>query len=144
MNNTDLISVIIPVYNVEQYLNRCVDSVINQTYKNLEIILIDDGSTDNSGKICDEYSQKDKRVKVIHQKNMGVSNSRNKGINIAKGKYITFVDSDDVLNCQYIEFIRFFLILYRFRQPFLYHHMDICAAKTKRCNTGKPWQAILR
>ena len=97
MNNTDLISVIIPVYNVEQYLNRCVDSVINQTYKNLEIILIDDGSTDNSGKICDEYALKDNRIKIVHKQNAGVSSARNEGLKIAKGDYVGFVDSDDYI-----------------------------------------------
>ena len=90
-----LISVIIPVYNVELYLRRCVDSVINQTYKLLEIILVDDGSTDSSGKICEEYSKTDNRIKVIHKTNGGLSDARNAGIEICKGDYITFVDSDD-------------------------------------------------
>lgn len=97
MNDNALISVIIPVYNVEQYLNRCMDSIINQTYRNLEIILIDDGSTDNSGKICDEYKLKDNRIKVIHKENGGVSSARNVGLDIAKGNYIGFVDSDDYI-----------------------------------------------
>ena len=91
------ISIIVPVYNVEKYLKRCVESIINQTYKNLEIILIDDGSTDNSGKICDEYALMDNRVKVLHIKNGGVSNARNLGIENATGEYIAFVDSDDYL-----------------------------------------------
>ena len=73
------ISIIVPVYNVEKYINKCLDSIINQTYKNLEILLIDDGSTDNSGKICDDYSKKDKRIEVISQQNSGVSSARNKG-----------------------------------------------------------------
>ena len=73
MNDKSLISVIVPVYNVENYLNKCVDSILNQTYKNLQIILVDDGSSDNSGKICDEYALKDSRIKVIHQKNSGKS-----------------------------------------------------------------------
>ena len=94
---SDLISIIIPVYNVEKYLCRCIDSVINQTYKNLEIILIDDGSTDNSGKICDEYVLKDNRIKVIHKQNGGVSSARNTGLDVAKGEYIGFVDSDDYI-----------------------------------------------
>ena len=89
------ISVIIPVYNVEKYLKRCLDSVINQTYKNLEIILVNDGSTDNSGKICDEYALKDKRVKVFSQINQGAGAARNFGLNIADGKYIVFIDPDD-------------------------------------------------
>ena len=89
------ISVIIPVYNVEKFMRNCIDSCINQTYKNLEIILVDDGSTDNSGKICDEYKNKDERIKVIHQKNMGLAGARNSGLDIATGKYIMFLDSDD-------------------------------------------------
>lgn len=79
------ISVIIPVYNVEKYLKRCLDSIINQTYKNLEIILIDDGSTDKSSNICDEYAAKDKRIVVIHKENSGVSEARNKGLDICTG-----------------------------------------------------------
>ncbi len=90
-----LISVIIPVYNVEDYLDKCLESVVNQTYKNLEIILIDDGSTDSSGKMCDAWAKKDKRIKVIHQKNGGLSAARNTGIKVAKSDYIGFVDSDD-------------------------------------------------
>lgn len=100
---SELISLIIPVYNVEQYLNKCIESVINQTYLNIEILLIDDGSTDNSGKICDEYKLKDDRVKVIHKKNGGLSDARNIGIENATGKYITFVDSDDWLNLDYCD-----------------------------------------
>lgn len=99
----DLISVIVPVYNVEKYINKCIDSIINQTYKNIEIILIDDGSTDNSGKICDEYSKKDNRVKVIHKKNSGVSSTRNIGIQKAIGEWIAFVDSDDWIELNFCE-----------------------------------------
>ncbi len=99
----DLISVIIPVYNVEKYLNKCISSVINQTIKNIQVILIDDGSTDNSGPMCDEWAKKDKRITVIHQKNQGVSISRNKGIDVSKGKYITFIDSDDYIDTNYFE-----------------------------------------
>lgn len=92
------ISVIIPVYNVEHYLKRCLDSVVRQSYQNLEIILIDDGSTDSSGMICDEYALKDSRVIVKHIKNQGVSFARNLGLDICSGKYIGFVDSDDWLD----------------------------------------------
>ena len=95
MDNGPLISVIVPVYKTEKYLRKCVDSIINQTYKNLEIILVDDGSPDNSGAICDKYAQKDERVKVIHKENGGVSDARNAGIKAAKGEYLGFVDSDD-------------------------------------------------
>lgn len=94
----DLISVIVPVYKVEKYLHRCVDSIINQTYKNLEIILVDDGSPDNCPKICDEYAQKDQRIKVIHKKNAGISEARNAGLEIAQGEFVAFVDSDDYID----------------------------------------------
>lgn len=99
----DLISVIIPVYNVEVYLEKCIESVINQTYKKLEIILVDDGSNDNSGKICDEYAKKDARINVIHKENGGLSDARNKGIESANGKYIAFVDSDDFVDLRMYE-----------------------------------------
>ena len=92
------ISVIVPVYKVEKYLNRCVDSIIKQTYKNLEIILVDDGSPDRCPEICDEYAKQDNRVKVIHKKNGGLSEARNFGIDVATGEYIAFVDSDDYIN----------------------------------------------
>ena len=104
-NKEPLISVIIPVYKVEKYLKRCIDSVINQTYKNLEIILVDDGSPDNCPKICDDYSKKDKRIKVIHKKNGGLSDARNKGIEKANGDYISFIDSDDYVELNYIDFL---------------------------------------
>lgn len=97
-NINDLISVIVPVYNVEKYLPQCIDSLLNQTTKNLEIILVDDGSLDDSGKICDEFSEKDNRIIVIHKENGGLSSARNAGLEIAKGNYIGFVDSDDWLN----------------------------------------------
>lgn len=93
-----LISIIVPVYNVEKYINRCVDSILNQTYKNLEIILVDDGSTDYSGKICDEYEKKDRRIKVIHTENKGVGIARNQGLETCHGEYIMFVDPDDYLS----------------------------------------------
>ena len=98
-----LISVIIPVYNVEEYLSKCIESVINQTYTNLEIILINDGSTDLSGNICDEYSKKDSRIKIIHIENSGVSTARNVGINNANGDWIVFVDSDDWIESNFCE-----------------------------------------
>lgn len=97
-NKENLISVIVPIYNVEQYLRECIDSIISQTYKNIEIILVDDGSTDSCPQICDEYKEKDNRIKVIHKKNEGVSLARNTGLNTAKGDYISFVDSDDIIN----------------------------------------------
>ena len=89
------ISIIVPVYNVEKYLKRCIDSILNQSFTNFELILVDDGSTDNSGKIIDEYAIKDERIKVIHKENGGQGSARNRGLDIAKGNYIGFVDSDD-------------------------------------------------
>ena len=93
----DLISVIVPVYKVERYLCRCVDSIIAQTYTNLQIILVDDGSPDGSGAICDDYAAKDSRITVIHKKNGGLSDARNAGLVAACGSYIGFVDSDDYI-----------------------------------------------
>ncbi len=98
MENNPIISVIVPVYNVEQYLCRCVDSLLAQSYQNIEVILVDDGSPDGCPAICDEYAQKDNRVKVIHKKNGGLSSARNAGLDSApKGNYVTFLDSDDWL-----------------------------------------------
>ncbi len=91
------ISIIVPVYNVEKYLSRCVDSILRQTYTHFECILIDDGSPDRCGRICDEYAERDKRIVVIHQKNKGVSAARNAGLDVAKGEYVGFVDSDDYI-----------------------------------------------
>ncbi len=93
----DLISIVIPVYKVEKYLEKCIESVLKQTYTNLQIILVDDGSPDNCGKICDEYAKRDSRIDVIHKVNGGLSEARNVGISKAKGRYIGFVDSDDYI-----------------------------------------------
>lgn len=95
--NSLLISIIIPIYNVERYLPKCLNSVICQTYSNLDIVLVDDGSSDKSGIICDEYAQKDSRIQVLHKKNEGVDKARFSGLNIANGDYVIFVDSDDWL-----------------------------------------------
>ena len=95
MQKNPLISVIIPVYNVEQYLSHCIDSILSQTFTNFEILLIDDGSTDNSGIICDNYKNNDYRIKVFHKKHNGVSSARNMGLDKAVGEWITFVDADD-------------------------------------------------
>lgn len=99
----DLISIIVPVYNVEPYLERCLDSIRNQTYKKLEILLIDDGSVDKSGMICDQIAKKDERITVYHKRNGGLSDARNYGIKRAHGGYITFVDSDDFISVKMIE-----------------------------------------
>lgn len=105
MQKLPLISIIIPVYNVEPFLRKCLDSVESQTYKNTEIILVDDGSTDHSGKIVDEYAARDPRIKAFHQANGGLSNARNNGIKIATGKYLTFIDSDDYVAKDYVAYL---------------------------------------
>lgn len=99
------ISIIVPIYNVEKYLEKCIKSIVSQTYKDLEVILVDDGSNDNSGKIADAWAIKDDRIKVIHKKNGGLSEARNSGMKIATGEYIGFVDSDDWINCKMYEIL---------------------------------------
>ena len=93
-----LISIIVPVYKVEKYLNRCVESIVKQTYSNLEIILVDDGSQDQCPVMCDAWMEKDNRIKVVHKKNGGLSDARNAGMKISKGEFIGFVDSDDLID----------------------------------------------
>lgn len=108
-----MVSVIIPIYNVEKYLEECVESVLCQTYQNLEIILVDDGSPDGCGAICEEYAQKDKRVKVIHKENGGLSDARNAGLDVCRGDYIVFADSDDCIHPQMIERLYNLLLKYQ-------------------------------
>lgn len=105
MKANPLISIIIPVYNVKKYLEDCLKSVINQTYKNLEIIVVDDGSTDGSSEVCDEFAEKDDRMKVLHQRNIGVAASRKKGVLCSEGAFICFVDSDDELDKRMVEYM---------------------------------------
>lgn len=105
-----MISVIVPVYNVELYLKRCLDSLINQTYKDFEIILVNDGSTDSSPILCDEYAEKNAFITVIHQKNAGLSVARNNGVSNAKGDYVTFIDSDDLVDSDYLSILYNLLI----------------------------------
>ena len=114
----DLISVIVPIYNVEKYLRRCLDSICNQVYSNLEIVLVDDGSTDSSGKIADEYARRDIRFHVIHKQNGGLSDARNVGLSYCHGKYIVFVDSDDYVTEDYV------VVLYDLLK---HNHADISA-----------------
>ena len=102
---SQLISIIVPVYNTEKYLHKCLDSILAQSYTEWEAILIDDGSTDNSGNICDKYSDKDKRFRVIHQSNAGVSSARNTALNLANGSFVTFIDSDDYVSNNYIDLL---------------------------------------
>ena len=99
------ISIVIPVYNVQDYIKKCLDSILSQTFSDLEIILVDDGSTDLSGRICDYYSENDKRIKVIHTANGGQSEARNVGIKNATSEWITFIDSDDYVSSDYIEYL---------------------------------------
>lgn len=120
VDQTALISVIIPIYNVERYLYQCIESVLRQSYKNIEIILIDDGSTDESGKICDEFSKKDERIIVIHQKNQGIAEVRNRGVREARGEYIFWIDSDDYVSEDIIEE--------------LYNNVVQCEADISICN----------
>lgn len=110
MNNSQKVSIIVPVYNVEKYLEKCLNSLINQDYKNVEIILVDDGSTDTSGEICDKFEKIDSRIKVIHKENNGVSSARNTGLKSANGDYICFVDADDYIMKDYVEYLYELLI----------------------------------
>lgn len=128
MEQVDLISVIIPVYNVEKYLEKCVNSVVNQTYRKLEIILVDDGSTDASGKMCDKYAQMDSRIVVIHKKNGGLSSARNAGMEIATGQYIGFVDSDDYVDLE---------MYYELHQKCVQYNLDVVAARFVENYRGK-------
>jgi len=123
----DLISVIVPVYNVEKYLKQCIESIIHQTYQNLEIILVDDGSPDNCGVICDEYAKQDKRIKVIHQENGGLSSARNAGLDIATGEYISFIDSDDYIAANFMEYLY---------QICIHYHVDIAECDFLRFNNN--------
>ena len=100
-----MVSVIIPIYKVEKYLRKCIDSVLNQTYQDFEIILVDDCSPDNCPKICDEYAKTDGRIKVIHKENGGVSSARNAGIKIANGEYLSFIDSDDSVEENFLQIL---------------------------------------
>ena len=101
----DLISIIVPIYNVEKYLERCIESILKQTYKNIEIILVDDGSPDKCSEICDRYSNIDDRIKVIHKQNGGLSSARNAGLDVSKGKYVCFIDSDDWISNEFVEYL---------------------------------------
>lgn len=105
MNQPELISIIVPVYKVQNYLDKCVESIVEQTYKNLEIILVDDGSPDNCPAMCDEWAKKDSRIKVIHKKNGGLSSARNAGLDVCTGDYIGFVDSDDWIEPDMYEYL---------------------------------------
>lgn len=122
----DLISVIVPIYNVEKYLDKCVESIVNQTYKNLEIILVDDGSSDSCPQMCDVWSEKDSRIQVIHKENGGLSSARNAGMKIMTGKYVCFIDSDDFIELNMLEIMHNAIIKDDF---------DICICDTKHVDS---------
>ena len=129
-NQNDLISVIIPVYNVKKYLKRCMKGVMNQTYKNLEIILVDDGSTDGSAELCDEFFKSDDRVVVFHKQNGGLSSARNYGVSTANGKYICFVDSDDTVDDDYVETLHDTIVKYKVKLAICAHRVYYAGHKT--------------
>lgn len=118
----DLISVIVPIYNVEKYLQKCVESIVNQTYRNIEIILVDDGSPDKCPQMCDEWSGEDERIIVVHKKNGGLSSARNAGIEVMKGKYVSFIDSDDYIELNMLEIMH---------NAITKDDFDICICDTK-------------
>ena len=133
--NEDLISIIVPVYNVEKYLHRCVSSILQQTYSKFEVILVDDGSKDASGRICDVFASKDERVRVIHKENGGLSSARNAGLDIANGKYIGFVDSDDYIENDMYE------IMYN---ALIKNNVDIACVGIYRDDEEKDKSVIIR
>ena len=124
----DLISIIVPVYNVEQYLEECIVSLVNQTYKNIEIIIINDGSTDLSGELCEKFAKYDERIKVIHKKNAGLGLARNTGLEYVNGKYVTFMDSDDFADSDLIE---------KLYTSIISNDADTCIGGFKRVNDDK-------
>ncbi len=132
-----MISVIVPVYNVERYIDQCVHSILTQTYSDFELILVDDGSTDNSGKICDNYLKIDSRVKVIHKTNGGLSDARNVGTTISIGSHVTYIDSDDFVSVDYLEQLNYLLVKYGADiavtgiESFVDNEMDVKNGKTK-------------
>lgn len=109
MNNIPKLSIIIPIYNAEQFIRRCIDSILVQTYTDFELLLIDDGSKDNSGNICDIYAEQDSRIRVFHKNNGGVSSARNLGLDKARGEWIVFVDSDDAISNHYLSIVKDFI-----------------------------------
>src|SRR5690348_8514297 len=122
------ISIIVPIYDVQKYLFKCIDSILAQTFTDYELILVNDGSPDSCGEICNEFAKKDKRIKVIHKKNGGLSSARNAGLEIAKGEYIGFIDSDDFIHNKMYE------ILY---QNALFHSSDIIICDFLKVNEGE-------
>lgn len=126
-----MISIIVPVYKVESYIHRCIDSILAQSYTDFELLLIDDGSPDNCGAICDEYAVRDSRIRVFHKENGGVSSARNLGIEYAKGEWITFIDSDDYVHEDYLASL------------YMFHDSDLIVGSFKLVNTDEIWDCIL-
>lgn len=137
-----LISVIVPVYGVEKYVNRCIDSILSQTYKNLEILLIDDGTKDNSGIICDQYTTIDSRVKVYHKENGGLSDARNYGIEKSTGEYLVFIDADDYVDKDYVEFLYTLLDDGKYKMAICSLHV-LFTSNGKILNKGNGKKAII-
>lgn len=135
MHEDDLISIVVPIYNVEQYLSQCIDSILEQSYRNIDIILVDDGSPDGCPGICDSYAEKDNRVRVIHQDNSGLSAARNVGLEVAKGSYITFIDSDDYIGKHFVE--RLYDVIRRMDAD-----IGICDYLKVNGNDGKEKEAV--
>lgn len=131
-----LISVILPIYNVEKYLQRCVDSVLHQTYENLEVILVDDGSPDGCPALCDNIAKGDKRVRVLHKVNGGLSDARNAGAQIAAGEYITFIDSDDYVKETYVEYLYSLIEKYHTRMSLCTHTVVFESGKESIIGNG--------
>lgn len=144
MKKVPLVSIIIPFYNSEQYLNKCLTSVINQTYKNLEIILINDGSTDNSLKIANQFKKSDPRIRILSQKNMGQGAARNKGISKSTGEYISFVDADDYVALDYIEYLYKLLKDNNFTVPLaICSYTELHLNSNKHINKGSSYRGLL-
>jgi len=131
MNHFPKVSVIVPVYNVEKYIDECLQSILNQTYSNIEIILVDDGSTDRSSEICDGYAAQDERIRIIHKKNGGLSSARNAGLRIVSGTYVTFVDSDDCIATRYVEIL--VKVILKYKVSIVYTQMNY----SYRCSFSK-------
>ena len=129
-----MISVIVPVYKTEQYLAKCIDSILQQSYRDYELILVDDGSPDGCGRICDQYTAKDERIRVIHKENGGLSDARNAGIDAAKGEYLTFIDSDDWADPHLLE-----VLFQGIRQG---AEISVCGFYTVRNGEAKPWRKV--
>ena len=132
-STSDLVTIIVPVYKTKEFLNKCIDSIVHQTYKDLQIILVDDGSPDECGAICDDWAKRDKRVYVIHKENGGLSDARNAGVACAEGTYITFIDSDDWIEEDYVSYLMEGILNYDAQ-------VSVCNLFTVRDGRADPWR----